>query len=145
MGLIHYNRQETRKKLMAGKVPKWVSNSHRRDYIIKIVLSILPWVDQKQLLALNAEVTRLTKLTGVEHHLDHIVPVSHPRVCGLTVPWNLRITPYRFNLQKSNYWNPDQLELFGDNHTVEEALDEYLGRLEVDLTIKKTCDTLPTS
>jgi hypothetical protein len=142
MGMIHYNRQETRKRLMAGEIPAWVSNSHRKDYIIRIVLSILPWVDQKQLLALNAEAARITKLTGIEHHLDHIVPVSHPLVCGLTVPWNLRVMPYRSNLAKSNFWCPDQQSLFGDEHTEEEALQEYLAQFEEDLTNEETGDTI---
>jgi hypothetical protein len=142
MGMIHYNRQETRKRLMAGEIPAWVSNSHRKDYIIKIVLSILPWVDQKELLALNAEAARITKITGIEHHLDHIVPVSHHRVCGLTVPWNLRVMPYKSNLQKSNHWCPEQMALFGEDHSEEEALREYLMQFEIDLTNEESDDTI---
>jgi hypothetical protein len=112
MGMIHYNRQSTRKRLMAGDVPKWISNSHRRDYITRIVLSIPPWVDQKDLIALNAEAARISKETGIEHHLDHIVPVSHPLVCGLTVPWNLEIRTAKHNIAKGNFWAPNQLDLF---------------------------------
>lgn len=140
MGMIHYNRQETRKRLMAGEIPAWVSNSHRKDYIIKIVLSILPWVDQKELLRLNAEAARITKATGILHSLDHIVPVTHPRVCGLTVPWNLRIMPHKVNMAKSNFWCPEQQSLFGDEHCEEEALREYLAQFESDLTYEQTCD-----
>lgn len=140
MGMIHYNRQETRRRILRGDIPNWVKNSHRRDYITKIILSIPFWVDQKDLLALNAEAARLTALTGVEHHLDHIVPVSHPRVCGLTVPWNLRIMPAKANMAKSNHWCPEQMPLFEDEHSEEEALREYLAQYAECLTNEETCN-----
>lgn len=39
--------------------------------------------------------------------VDHIVPLSHPLVCGLNVPWNLRVTPKWYNQSKSNNYWPD--------------------------------------
>jgi predicted nucleic acid-binding Zn ribbon protein len=43
--------------------------------------------------------------------VDHIIPVQHPYVCGLTVPWNLRVGPESCNQAKSNDWRPDQAAL----------------------------------
>lgn len=45
---------------------------------------------------------RLTRETKIPHHVDHIHPVNHPNLCGLTVPANLQVIPATQNRQKSN-------------------------------------------
>jgi 5-methylcytosine-specific restriction endonuclease McrA len=64
-----------------------------------------PWVTKEQKLQIRQlylEAQRLTKLTGERYVVDHIVPLINDAVCGLHVPWNLRVMTQEENLKKSN-------------------------------------------
>lgn len=64
-----------------------------------------PWLTRNQ----KSEIRQLyqiaitmTKTTGEQYVVDHIVPLRGNDVCGLHVPWNLRVITQEENLKKSN-------------------------------------------
>jgi 5-methylcytosine-specific restriction endonuclease McrA len=64
-----------------------------------------PWLTRKQkskLRQLYQIAITMTQTTGEQYVVDHIYPLRSDVVCGLHVPWNLRIITQQQNLQKSN-------------------------------------------
>lgn len=63
------------------------------------------WLTRKQ----KSEIRQLyqialtmTQTTGERYVVDHIIPLRSDVVCGLHVPWNLRVITQEENLKKSN-------------------------------------------
>jgi hypothetical protein len=48
------------------------------------------------------EAARLTKETGISHHVDHILPLQGEGITGFHVPWNLQILTGLENSKKNN-------------------------------------------
>jgi hypothetical protein len=64
-----------------------------------------PWLTRKQkseIRQLYQIAINMTQTTGEQYVVDHIVPLRSHEVCGLHVPWNLRVITQEENLKKSN-------------------------------------------
>lgn len=111
-----------RERLLAGDEPAWLQRHPRRTYVVNVILATPAWVDRAQMRRINERARR-----RIDCVRDHIVPLTHPLVCGLNVPWNLRIIPRLENAKRSNSWweytadlftEPEQLSLSLMGHHV---------------------------
>jgi 5-methylcytosine-specific restriction endonuclease McrA len=101
-----------RARIIAGDEPQWLRIHIRRAYVIQCALATPPWLKRGDLRRLDEIAKEITRRTGKRHVADHIIPITHPYVCGLNVPWNLQVIPYQSNAAKSNRWSDDQMEMF---------------------------------
>jgi len=69
------------------------------------------WTDPKTLLPFYQDAVAKTKETGIEHEVDHIVPLASPWVCGLHCEANLQVTPSAANRRKNNCTWPDMFDV----------------------------------
>ena len=66
------------------------------------------WVDYDKVKEIYKEAKRLEELTGIQFHVDHIVPLNHKEVCGLHCEDNLQILTAIDNMRKGNEFNGRQ-------------------------------------
>lgn len=68
------------------------------------------WANLNAIKHIYRECERLTKETGIQHHVDHIYPLQSPYMCGLHVEANLQILTSEENHKKYNNSWPGQLD-----------------------------------
>jgi hypothetical protein len=108
-------RLEYIKKYRIKNSVRYHENAIRRKKHIKAATP--KWVSISSILIKYKERKIMTQLTGVEYHVDHIVPLRNKNVSGLHVPWNLRVIPAKDNLYKKNNLPPEeQLRYRGQFH-----------------------------
>jgi hypothetical protein len=60
------------------------------------------WADLDAIRGFYERAAKLTRETGIEHHVDHFYPLRGKTVCGLHVAANLRVITGAENCHKSN-------------------------------------------
>lgn len=77
-----------RKQAVLKATPTWLSEEQLNDICTTYELSA--WC---------------SSVMNTLYHVDHIIPLQGKTVCGLHVPWNLRVIPASVNMSKGNKYN----------------------------------------
>ena len=95
-----YSYSKKYKELNRGRYASYEKKRHAAK------LSACPsWLTEDELWLIDEvyEISALrSKVTGVKHHVDHIVPLQGADVCGLHVPHNLQVLTMLDNIKKGN-------------------------------------------
>ena len=87
------------------------SRTRAKLYRKKLKRATPPWADPKLIKTFYDNAKAFTRVTGVLHTVDHVVPLKGEFVCGLHVHNNLQIITHEENMRKGNSF-VDQLALF---------------------------------
>lgn len=60
------------------------------------------WANLKAIEDIYKEAIQLEEMTGLRHHVDHVIPLQGRLVSGLHVETNLRAVPWSENVSKGN-------------------------------------------
>lgn len=100
----HQNIENIKKYMRsyrAAKPEKILALSNKRRFAKQ--LATPTWLTKAHL----ALIESIYKKCPPGHHVDHIVPLINPLVCGLHVPWNLQILSAHENISKRNKLLPE--------------------------------------
>lgn len=92
--------QRTKKRERQRNRSAYLARNHRRRTRINHIETL--GIPAEMITPFYDEAKRLTETTGIQHEVDHIVPLIHEKVCGLNVPWNLQILNKKENRKKQN-------------------------------------------
>lgn len=83
------------------------ARANTRKYQATLSMAMPPWADADAIVAIYDEAVRLERETGIDHHVDHIIPLNGKTVSGLHVAWNLEPKPRAVNRAKGGKFNDD--------------------------------------
>lgn len=98
---------QPREDQLAQRRAHYVANSAKYKQLaleryVKKMRAMPAWADRDAIESFYEEARRLTAETGIQHAVDHIVPLQGKTVSGLHVENNLRVITQTENLRKSN-------------------------------------------
>lgn len=89
---------------------KRVRTSGGKEIWAKYRRALPPWATFAECRVFWDRSREMTLATGVQHSVNHIVPLVHPLVCGLHCPANLEVEPLADNIRRGNRRWPDMPE-----------------------------------
>lgn len=96
-------RSASQRKWQQNNLDKVYANNARYRYSMRGATP--SWAD-KEAIAGMYQLAAIFNSTGINLHVDHIVPLKSSKVCGLHTEDNLRLLPSTENIAKGNrYWD----------------------------------------
>lgn len=77
----------------------YANNAKRRALELRAAVA---WANQAEIKRLYRAADLMTLATGVPYHVDHVVPLKSPVVCGLHCEANLQVITAEQNCKKRN-------------------------------------------
>ena len=109
---IDYGDAEYKKKKRKNAIKYYHTRAHKR------AAKLRKHFERKSRVATPQGVTEIKRLyleaqlltidSGVKHEVDHIIPLIHDQVCGLSVPSNCQILTKAQNRRKAKRFNQDE-------------------------------------
>jgi len=109
---IDYGDEAYKKKKRQNASKYYHTRAHkraiklRRHFESKSRVATPQGVTEIRRLYLEAQL--LTIDSGVKHEVDHIIPLIHDQVCGLSVPFNMQTLTKAQNRRKASRFNQDE-------------------------------------
>lgn len=83
-----------------------------------------PWADDEKIFAVYQRCAEMNRESPRKYHVDHVIPLSSPVICGLHVHTNLQILSARENQSKSNRFLEDALNVACEPTTRERTTND---------------------
>lgn len=100
--------REKNKERLAENFARWAAenpgtvNAIRAKRFAAKLQATPSWADFDAIREVYKEAARISRATGIKHHVDHFYPLQGELVCGLHVAANLQILPAVENIRKHN-------------------------------------------
>ncbi len=100
-------KKQHRERVLAARRDYFRRNKHRYAHWqaarrARLRNATPPWANFAEIEKLYERADELTRITGIPHVVDHIVPLAGKNVCGLHVHFNLRVITKTHNAIKGN-------------------------------------------
>lgn len=107
---LEYMRASNQRRKASGKNADYRAknkarmNAHTVAYQAAKTNQTPSWFDFDLVEVQYKIAARISEITGIQHHVDHVYPLRGKLVSGLHVQGNLRVIAYDANIAKSNHF-----------------------------------------